>query len=92
MLMSIKGAETGVCWLFMFLFLYEWFIILLAGAFINLRILLCNYCRIRVAAAAAASSVARAPSNRRLTGPKPSVSFYAIPFYANWLCVSFRAD
>ncbi|KAI5680311.1 hypothetical protein M9H77_01538 [Catharanthus roseus] len=28
--------------------------------------------RIRVAAAAAASSVARAPSNRRLTGPKPS--------------------
>lgn len=33
-----------------------------------------DYCRIRVAAAAAASNVARAPSKARLTGQKPSVS------------------
>lgn len=33
-----------------------------------------DYCRIRVAAAAAASNVARAPSKARLTGQKPAVS------------------
>lgn len=55
------------------------FSILPSYSFIVLRGLLLRLhglsiiCRIRVAAAAAASSIARAPVNRRITGQKPSV-------------------
>ena len=56
------------------------------ATFLNLNSLCILFCRIRVAAAAAASSMARSPSIRRLTIQKGAVSdlwFSCLPYLLN---------
>ena len=89
MLMSTKGVMS-INFYLLFQYLYLAFSTILAPSASNLTRIITMFCRIRVAAAAAASSVARAPSLRRLN-QKAAVSCFAFFLRIFSVCFSHHS-